>query len=321
VTTDMQAWASGEANEGWMIKNWEFFSNGTGFSACENTNALNRPRLRVSWLPPGTQSVSFRQGVNDYTNTFDTRIRENAPTNDYSAVVGYFSDWAVGGTNDNEQSLVRFDNIVGNATNQLPSGAMVHAAVLDLAAIIGNAPGAGGQFHALLQPWQDTTATWDFWTNGIQTDGLEAAVSPTAVVGNASLFPDAQATTHHVLLTSDVQAWANGSPNYGWAIMPWPGGTDGWGVASAEATVVETRPQLRVYYLAVLIQSVARTPTDATITFTGPTPGSVCTVYRSATVDGTYTGIGTATVQPNGIGTYTDSALLPGAAFYRVSYP
>lgn len=321
VTTDVQAWVNGEANEGWMIKNWEFFSNGTGFNACENTNSVNRPRLRVAWLPPGTQSASFREGVNTYTNTFDTRIREVEPTNNFAYTNnGYFVDFASTGTNDNEQVLIRFNNIFGNATNQVPYGALIHAAALDMVAIIGAAPGDGGNFHALLQPWQDSTTTWDSWVNGIQANGVEAAATPTASVGNASLDPNAQATTHHILLTSDVQAWANGTPNYGWAILPWPNGGDGWGIASVESALLETRPQLRVYYLTLVIQSVAKTPTDATISFSGPA-GMTCTVRRSGTVAGTYSPIGTATIQPNGLATFTDTTPLPGAAFYRVSLP
>ena len=40
-----------------------------------------------------------------------------------------------------EQILLRFDSIVGTHTNQVPPGSRVEAAMLDLASVVGNAPG------------------------------------------------------------------------------------------------------------------------------------------------------------------------------------
>jgi len=122
-----------------------------------------------------------------------------------------------------------------------------------------------------------------------------------------------------------VQAWASGvRPNNGWAILPWPGGGDGFGFATADAVIESQRPQLRVYYTpgpaAVIIESVVPTPTSVTITFSGEV-GGIYSVRRSGTVDGTYTVIGSATVQPNGKATYVDNAPLSSAAFYRISNP
>ncbi len=59
---------------------------------------------------------------------------------------------------------------------------------------------------------------------------------------------------------------------------------------------------------------------DMTIVFTGIV-GNTYSVLRAATVNGTYSSIGTATVQPDGSATFTDNSPLPSAAFYRISYP
>src|SRR6185295_12789582 len=133
---DIQAWISGQANYGWVMPGWFTNRDGTAFSPGEATNLVDRPRLRVLWLPPGVSTASFRQGVNGYTGTVDTRIRANAADTQFSTVTGVFVDWAVTGTSDNEHVLIRFDNIIGNGASQIPAGATVHAAELDLGATI-----------------------------------------------------------------------------------------------------------------------------------------------------------------------------------------
>jgi hypothetical protein len=325
VMPDIQVWQSGTANYGWVMPGWIGNTDGTGFSPGEAGNISDRPRLRVLWLPAGTPSVSFRQNVNGYTNAVDTRIRQTTPDSEYSTITGVFVDWAVtGSTNNDEQVLLRFDNIIGSDTNQVPAGATIHAAILDLGSTIGNAMGDGGTFHAMLQQWQDTN-TWNSLVNGVTADDIEAVAASTAVAGNATLNPNVQAGFLSFELTPDVQAWVKGiRPNYGWVILPWPNGSDGWGFATAEAATERDRPQLRVFYTpgvpSIVIQSITRTPTSATIKFSGVV-GNAYTVLRAGTVGGTYGSVGTATVQPDGTATFTDNAPLAGAAFYRISYP
>ena len=49
-------------------------------------------------------------------------------------------------------------------------------------------------------------------------------------------------------VTSSVRAWAAGEPNWGWALLPFPGGTNGITFASAEAATAAVRPQLTVSF-------------------------------------------------------------------------
>jgi len=325
VLPDIQAWKGGETNYGWVMPGWDSRTDGTAFSPGETANISNRPRLRVLWLPAGTASASFRQNVNSYTGARDTRIRQNDPDSEFSTITGVFVDDAVtAGSSNPEQVLLRFDDITGSAPGQVPAGATIHAAILDLGATIGNAMGDGGTFHAMLQPWQDTN-TWNSLVNGVTADDVEALTTPTMVAGNATLNPNVQAGFLSFELTPDVQTWVNGArPNYGWVILPWPGGGDGWGFGTSEQALEQNRPQLRVFYTpgapSIVIQSITRTATTATIQFSGVV-GNVYTVLRAGTVAGTYTSIGTATVQPDGTGTFTDNAPLADAAFYRISYP
>ena len=225
VLPDVQAWANGSSNYGWVLPAWAAGQSKTVFSPSEAANVSDRPRLVVSWLPAETsiKMASFRQGLNGYTGTMDTRIRQGSPGTTYATVNALFPDFEVtSGREDNEQAFLRFDNIFGTAAGLVPPGAKIHAAMLDLNSLVGNGPGDGATINRMLIPWTDTTATWNFFVEGVSADGVEAASVPTATAGNESLDPNVTANTEFDM-TADVQLWANGSaPNYGWVFLPWP---------------------------------------------------------------------------------------------------
>jgi hypothetical protein len=335
VTEDVQAWVNGTNNYGWGMPSWNSeinpsWGNGTdglGFRCSESPNIDDRPRLRVTWLPAGSVSTaSFRQNVNGYTNAADTRIRQNAPDTSATTAASVFVDYDVAGnsTYNPDEVLVRFDNVIGSNAGQVPAGATVEAAVLDMATVANNGYGDGGQFYAMYAPWQDTN-TWNDLGNGIQTDGIEAALSPTASAGSPSLNPNACGGYMSFEVTPDAQAWASGTrPNYGWAIMPYTGGGDGWSVSMSESADPRERPQLRVFYTAPAapphISSITRSGSSVTLNFTGPASSQV-TVYRATSVNGPYTSIGTTTTSAGGTGTFTDNTAPASMAFYRISAP
>ena len=332
VTTDVQAWVNGTNNYGWGMPSWNSeinpnWGNGTdglGFRCCESPNIGDRPRLRVLWVPAGSVSTaSFRQNVNGYTSAADTRVRQNTPDASATTAASVFVDWDVAGnsTFNPDEVLIQFGNILGTNPGQVPPGARIEAAELDMATVANNGYGDGGQFFAMLAPWQDT-ATWNSLVNGIQTDGVEAAATPTTSTGSAALNPNACGGYETFDVTPDVQAWSSGARgNYGWAIMPWNGGGDGWAVSMSESTEERERPQLRVFYTPPLrITSVSRGPSSATVHFTGPA-STACTVLRATVVTGPYVGIGSASTDGTGSGTFTDNSPPVGQAFYRISSP
>ena len=333
VTPDVNAWVNGgETNFGWVLPAWSGNRDGTFFSPSEAANVADRPRLRVAWLPKDSASVaSFRQGVNDYAGAVDTRIRESTPDTDFSAVTTVFSDAQVAAGDPNmEQVLIRFDDIFGSGVGQIPAGSKIHAAILDLASVGGDAMGDGGQFFALLQPWRTNEVgeiTWNTFENGVQTNGVEAATTPSALAGNPSLDPDVQGGRLGFDLTADVQAWASGArTNAGWVIIPWPGGGNGWGFNTSDAADENTRPQLRVFYTPgepqpaqIQIGNVAVNANGVQISFSGIT-GNTASIYRATSVDGAFTKVGDAPVT-NGSGTFTDTTAPAAMAFYRVGQP
>ncbi len=324
VLADLIAWQSGEVNNGWGLPGWNGKTDGTGFSPGEAATIDDRPRLRVTWVPAGTSVATFRYGVNGYTGAVDTFVRTSTPDSNYVANVTMFCDWSATTTGDNDQLLFRFDNIVGTATNQVPFGSTVHAAMFDVGSVASQANGDGGQFFRVLQPWNESTTTWNTWNNGIQNDGVETATTPTGYAGSPALEPNVQAGYQSFELTSDVQAWINGAQNYGWALLPWTNGGDGWAIATAESTTERDRPQLRVYFtpntnvvVNIQITSISRGPSSVTLQFTGA-PSSTYTVQRATAIGGTWTPIGTPETNGGGSASFVDNAPPSTTAFYRI---
>jgi hypothetical protein len=129
------------------------------------------------------------------------------------------------------QSLLGFSDI----STVLPLGCTFQAAHLVLH--VSNGSTTGVRLHRMLSGW-NTASTWNsFGGNGVQANGVEAAVTVDA---------QSDSTAAGVLtfdVTQAVSAWLlNPSSNYGWVLLG--GGTDGMGIDSPLGSVP---PQLRLF--------------------------------------------------------------------------
>lgn len=134
------------------------------------------------------------------------------------------------------QILIRFNDIMGSGTDQIPLGSTIIGAVFRVEII---SPGSGLSAHRLLQPWDVNTTTWNTWGDGeddnglpgIQADGIDAAVAPD------SSYVGIGGTVLSIDLTPSLQAFADGEPNEGFAILPVsdPTATDGVDFWTSEA--------------------------------------------------------------------------------------
>jgi uncharacterized protein affecting Mg2+/Co2+ transport len=314
----------GEDNHGWALIGWDGNTDGTGFSPGESAEVSFRPELRVLWVPPTVSTNAYRQNVNGYTNAVDTQIRGDAvgitnTANATAATIGV--DWTVTTAGDQSQVLIRFDNIIGTGPNQIPPGSQIHAAMLDLTSQSGSAQGHGGHFHRMLIPWQDTN-TWSTF-GAVTNDGVRAAVVTSVAAGSSNLDFFVQGGFLEYELTADVAAWANGAPNYGWAILPWVNGGDGWFFGTAENAKENYRPQLRVYYTPGVVTAqthignVTRNGNAVACSFTGA-PNTTYNVVRSGVVTGPYGFVSTASTDGSGNGSFNDDASPVGTAFYQI---
>ena len=202
-------------------------------------------RINILWsdshppiAPPtgNTVEVSFQQGVNNYNGAVDTYINSGSAKKHGSAQTLRVDGQTKTGHID--QTLLRFDNLVGQGSGQIDPNAQIQSATLQLNAING---GDRLQLHRMLTNWSSAD-TWGSLGNGIQANGQEAAANAEAISGAV----DVGLLSFDV--TASLKAWlANPSSNYGWAILPT--GTDGVNFHSAEAEiapklVVKHRPSL-----------------------------------------------------------------------------
>ncbi len=207
-----------------------------GGSTIDDTlgNAMNPTLLTVD-IDTSVQTVSFQQGVGGYTDTVDTMLEEANPLADNSAVVSLNVD------NDNPsstgqdvQALLRFDNIFGGDPGQIPSGATVLSAILELD--VSN-PGDAMAMHRMLASWSDTDS-WSSLSSGVSPDGVEAVSVADVTTGSVSTG------LLQIDVTASLQSWI-GDPgqNLGWAILP----TGGNGV-DFDSSEGATPPRLEIQF-------------------------------------------------------------------------
>ncbi len=155
------------------------------------------------------------------------------------------------------QGLLRFNDLFGPGENQISAGTVIINATLILNQ---TDPGSAARFHRMLVNWDQATVTWNSLTNGVTADGVEAVGTPDGI-SVSEPFPNGPM---HVDVTPSVQAWADGSPNYGWAILST--GTGGWDFSSAESG---TPPILVVTYRDIgesFVPQITFHPASVTVT-------------------------------------------------------
>jgi hypothetical protein len=196
------------------------------------------------------QTVSYQSGVNGYYSSVDDHISYGIPDNANTDGPILWVDGITTYDNQGGQSLLRFENIIGNGTGQIPAHSTVTSAVLTLytgSAVDSSAPGAGGTLNRMVQNWTNTYTWNSFGGDGIQANGVEAASTSNASIGGPY---STVGGTINVNVVTDVQAWVDGTPNYGWALLPWPtGGTNGWAFYSDSYADASMHEMLTVTFI------------------------------------------------------------------------
>ena len=245
-------------------------------------------------------TASFREGVGGYTGAQDTFLDEAAQDTDHG------TDSRVGvESSQDEQGLLRFDGIFGSGPGQIPLGATITSASLEVN--VTNIGGGDVRFHRMLQAWTESS-TWNTMSAGIQTDGVEAAAAPDLVFSGTGVSGAVTISG----LEASLQAWSDGSPNWGWALLT--DSTDGWDISVSESAENQ-RPRLVVEYdppAPGLVLTATGPPSalqDASYTLTlnatGPGSDTVVEWY----IDW---GDGTTETVPGNPPTATHSYALPG---------
>ncbi|GAA4443733.1 VCBS domain-containing protein [Novipirellula rosea] len=199
-----------------------------------------------------TTTIDIQQGVNGYTGTHDTELRQQSASSNYGNNSSIAIDLDNSGGSTESQGMIRFNDIFGTGSGQIPYGVQIVSASLTVQTT-GNTSGTIS-LYKMLTSWDESTATWNSLNSGLSANGTEMAS-----VADASLTNLSSGAATFTNLKSTVQAWASGAANYGWGILT--NTSDGWDMSSSEGT---TTPKLSVQY----IQPGTQASTAHTITVT-----------------------------------------------------
>jgi hypothetical protein len=201
-----------------------------------------------------SMTITFQEGENGYSGTVDTFIMESDADTSYGG-----EDWVEWDNDDPYNSgdsnfgLIRFDNIFGAGTNQIPVGANIESATLTYVVSSGDyATGDSADVNEVAIDWaEDVTYNGFGAESGVQADDYGTSVG----TANGST---AGAETVDVMASLIV--WASDpSANHGWIFRPT--GSDGVEFRSSEYETISERPLLTVTYTTGPVNQAPAQPT------------------------------------------------------------
>jgi hypothetical protein len=193
----------------------------------------------------------LQEGNRGYAGTIDTWISQADGNTSYGSATTLVSDDDTNNSIFNDrrgQALVRFEGLVGDpGVGAVPAGAQIVSAFLSLDFVddIDNPLfDPGFDVHQVLIPW-DENSTWNSLGGGL--GGSE--IGPRLIRLDGDNDPNLD-SLRRVDVTAIVQAWVNGAPNHGFAILPKiiGGNDDGIEIASSENGNALLRPRLEIVY-------------------------------------------------------------------------
>ncbi|MDO8688675.1 MAG: DNRLRE domain-containing protein, partial [Dehalococcoidia bacterium] len=198
VTPDVQAFVNGTLpNYGWRIKDGVESDSGTFLSVFDSQSSRvpgQRPQLVIDYTAPGAQPGET------YTQVFalpdDSYVDQNSVNSNYSTQTTML---VLSGAK-NDRAFVHFD------TAGLPANKTIVSASLSV--YMAAAPGVLRSYlvYRAAAAWTASTITWN------NQPGVASSATDTADIGTIS------GVWVNWDVTADVQAFVNGSPNYGWRI-------------------------------------------------------------------------------------------------------
>jgi len=190
-------------------------------------------------------TLTFQNGLNGYTGTFDRRITKTGGANG-STFTAADSNFSIDGGADEidddafSSVLLRFDNSI----NSIPAGALIlEAKITTVTKTNGSAQsGDGFSVYRLTRPFDSTSGPSDFGPDGLigDIDLLGGSFHGPNIAGQASVVS--------ADVTNIIQSWVNGAPNHGFGVRD-DNGTNGWNLHSTGSTTVANRPKLEITYI------------------------------------------------------------------------
>lgn len=195
------------------------------------------PTTKPTASKSARRTITFQDGVNDYSGTVDLEIWAVSPNTCLEGNINASTD----ANNDGGESqiLMRFDDIIGTSPEKIPANSAVHTARMVVSAFD---PGDTVHLHRMLVPF-NKTSTWNSMVGGVTADGKEASRQK-----DSFTFGKISASSSDIVfeVTDTLQAWVNGATNHGWVFINTGG--NGWDFYTSEFDDVKQRPKLIVEF-------------------------------------------------------------------------
>jgi hypothetical protein len=187
-----------------------------------------------------SQTATFRDGVNGYAGTIDTRIVQNSSSSNFGTSVTLTADGDDPTmTGRDVATLIRWD------LSAIPAGSTVQAVTVTLS--IMDASTQGYPIQALRRAWTETGATW--W---VRSPGNPWQASDRETTSLGSVAPPGTGSYAVALNTAGVakvQQWVSDpATNFG-VVIAHSTNTNKLSFSSSETSTVANRPMLSVTYL------------------------------------------------------------------------
>jgi len=192
------------------------------------------------------------------TQTEDAQIEADNPDANFGADT--YTAINVDGQTPHAHAVMRFPNLIGTGPGQVPPGAVICAATLEINCFN---PGNVMNLYRLTEEWVESEVTWNERRAGVPWSSPGA--DGTGSHAGTALSADCTATGWRSFdITAFVQEWADGAPNYGLVFTDT--GTDGVDFDSSEST---NPPVLTVEFVSdwQALDTQELSGTSATVTF------------------------------------------------------
>ncbi|WP_425400113.1 DNRLRE domain-containing protein [Aeoliella sp.] len=253
VTRAVQSWVDGDTNYGLaVVSDHRDNDNGWGVHSTGSSEVSYRPKLTVTYTTsPNVQVHEFQDGLGGYDGTTDVMLNlvtdtGGTPERDDDTVLGGIdasteSELFLDGNNDGDSYdtpyLIKFADV------EALTGRVYKAELLIATGFSSGVSDSGGPYtvHQMLTPF-DTTSVYSDYSGDV--DDMLAANEIAPEVGRFVEIDEAEYMSMDV--TSVVDNWLSGDPNYGFYIGS-DGTSDGWQIFTSGAVDPDLAPMLRIY--------------------------------------------------------------------------
>jgi len=210
---------------------------------------INAPTLLGSLAAPQwnhvLDTVTLRDGLNGYTSTTDTYLAMLSPGTDYSTSTTLSAGRST--TQDPFQTLLKFENLAGSGTNQIPQGSVVTSVTLTLYMTASPTfTNPTFSMYKMLSAWTDTS-TYISMGSGVDGSEYRSTADMTFTDSGTGSYSFTYSTAGHAMIAT-VQSWIDTpSSNQGWYLFCDDNSSKA-SFASSENGTAANRPTLAITY-------------------------------------------------------------------------